>query len=168
MAIKNIIRKILQLYYKFRVLNKAFSYKKPIYVNGFSSVNSNTELGKNVNFNGLTVIGNGKVEIGDNFHSGSGCLIITDVHDYDNGDCIPYDSQNYLVKDVHIEDNVWIGSRVIILGGVTLGEGSIIQAGAVVVNDIPKFGIAGGNPAAVFKERNKEHYKKLKSLGRFH
>ena len=52
--------------------------------------------------------------------------------------------------------------RVLILGGVTIGEGAIIQAGSVVVNDIPDFKIAGGNPAKVFKERNMMSYNKLK------
>ena len=62
------------------------------------------------------------------------------------------------MDDVFIEDNVWIGSRIIILGGVTLGEGCVIQEGSVMVNSIPKYAIAGGHPAKVFKYRNKEHY----------
>lgn len=57
---------------------------------------------------------------------------------------------------------MWIGSRIIILGGVTLGEGCVIQEGSVMVNSIPKYAIAGGHPAKVFKYRNKEHYQLLK------
>ena len=67
-----------------------------------------------------------------------------------------------------IEDNVWIGNRVIILPGVTIKEGAIIQAGSVVVGDIEKCGIAGGHPAKVFKYRDIEHYEKLKSEWKFH
>lgn len=52
--------------------------------------------------------------------------------------------------------------------GVTIGEGAIIQAGAVVVSDIPPCAIAGGAPAKVFKYRNKEHYYKLKQEKKFH
>lgn len=48
------------------------------------------------------------------------------------------------------------------------GEGAIIQAGAVVVKDIPPYAIAGGNPAKVFKYRDKEHYETLKAQGKFH
>src|SRR5690606_19187142 len=48
----------------------------------------------------------------------------------------PYDD-TYLVRDIVIEDNVWLGSRVIVLGGVRIGEGAIVQAGAVVVKDVP-------------------------------
>ena len=41
-------------------------------------------------------------------------------------------------------------------------------SGSVVVNNIPKYGIAGGHPAKVFKYRDKEHYEKLKNQGKFH
>jgi acetyltransferase-like isoleucine patch superfamily enzyme len=50
----------------------------------------------------------------------------------------------------------------LILGGVTIGDGAIIQAGAVVVRNIENFGIAGGNPAEVFKYRDVKSYKLLK------
>ena len=49
-----------------------------------------------------------------------------------------------------------------VLGGVTLGEGCIIQAGSVVVSDIPDCAIAGGHPAKVFKYRDIRHYEELK------
>lgn len=54
--------------------------------------------------------------IGDHFHSGRDCLIISPNHNYDAGNAIPYDD-TFVYKDVMIEDNVWIGDRVIILGG---------------------------------------------------
>jgi len=50
-----------------------------------------------------------------------------------------------------IEDNVFIGSRVIVLKGVTIGKGSVIGAGSVVVRSIPPGVIAGGNPAKVIR-----------------
>jgi len=136
-------------------------------VNALTQVTSNTWLGDNVNFNGMHIQGRGKVTIGSNFHSGIECMIITDIHNYDHGTMIPYD-ETYIVKDVVIEDNVWLGSRIIILGGVTIGEGAIIQAGSVVVSNIPKYAIAGGHPAKVFKSRDAEHYERLKKMGRFH
>jgi acetyltransferase-like isoleucine patch superfamily enzyme len=52
---------------------------------------------------------------------------------------------------VHIENNVWIGDSVIVCKGVSVGENSIIGAGAVVVDDIPANCIAAGNPAKVVK-----------------
>lgn len=136
-------------------------------MNKYSRVTKNTILGKNVNFNGIKIKAKGKVIVGNNFHCGEDCLIITDVHNYDKGKAIPYDD-TYIVKDVIIEDNVWLGDRVIILGGVKIGEGAIIQAGSVVVKDIPKYAVAGGHPAKVFKYRDIEHYEKLKKEGKFH
>ena len=136
-------------------------------VNGPSSVTGTTYLGKNVNFNGMRITGGGRVTIGDNFHSGPECLMITSVHNYDSGSAIPYDG-TYIHKDIVIGDNVWLGTRVIVLGGVTIGEGAIIQAGSVVVGDIPPCAIAGGHPARVFSSRNVEHYRKLKEEGSFH
>lgn len=73
----------------------------------------------------MEINGGGKVTIGDNFHSGPGCMMITQNHNYDKGTKIPYDS-TYILKDISIGDNVWLGSRVIILGGVKIGEGAII------------------------------------------
>ncbi|CAH7299585.1 Transferase hexapeptide (Six repeat-containing protein) [Vibrio chagasii] len=129
-------------------------------VNGLTILSKNTHLGKNVNFNGFRVYGNGKVKIGDNFHSGKGCHIITQVHNY-YGEKLPYD-ESYIYKNVIIGDNVWFGMNVSVLSNSTIGEGAIIQAGSVVVSDIPALAIAGGNPARVFSYRDKEHYNRLK------
>ena len=164
--LKLAIRFILSSYFTYIVKKKCAKYKEPLKVNGFTRVTKKTFLGKNVNFNGMTITGCGSVFIGDNFHSGVGVLMITQNHNYE-GLSIPYDS-TYICKDIIIEDNVWIGSRVIILGGVIIGEGAIIQAGAVVVKNIPKYAIVGGNPAKVFKYRNVQHYEKLKKEGKFH
>lgn len=159
--------KIKRLIYGYFVKRKARACGANLKVNYYSTVNSNTVLGRNVNFNGMNIKGGGKVEIGDNFHSGGECLMITQNHNYDFGEAIPYDS-TYIYKDIYIGDNVWLGDRVIILGGVNIGEGAIIQAGSVVVKDIPAFAIAGGHPAMVFKYRNIEHYNELKKDGKFH
>jgi len=144
------------------------NYKSVPYIRPFSNtqLSSNTYLGKNCSFNGMEIRGFGQVIIGDNFHSGRDILIMTSFHNYE-GKEIPYDS-TYINKDVIIEDNVWIGARVIILGGVKIGEGAIIQAGSIVTKDVPKYAIAGGHPAKVFSYRNKEHYEKLKKQGKFH
>lgn len=54
-------------------------------------------------------------------------------------------------RSIVIEDNVWIGCGAIILQGVTVGEGSVIAAGAVVNKDIPAYTLAGGVPAKSIK-----------------
>ncbi len=138
-----------------------------LHVNHWCSIPRHAVLGNNVNFNGMKIRGRGKVRIGNNFHSGTECLMITQNHNYDNGNAIPYDN-TYMAKDIIIDDNVWIGDRVIILGGVTIGEGAVIQAGSVVVNDIPPLAVAGGAPARVFKMRDAGHYYELKEKGSFY
>lgn len=57
-------------------------------------------------------------------------------------------------KPVVLEDNVWLGERVIICKGVTVGENSIAGAGAVVTRDVPPNSIVAGNPARVIKTIN--------------
>lgn len=159
------LKLIRQLYWSFLVKRRCGSVGS-VKANYRCVVTANTFLGNNVNFNGLEIAGGGKVTIGDNFHSGPGCLFITQYHNFDGGRAIPYDD-TYIMKEIVIEDNVWLGSRVIVLGGVTIGEGAIIQAGSVVTANVPAFGIAGGHPAKVFKMRDILHYQSLKDAGKF-
>jgi acetyltransferase-like isoleucine patch superfamily enzyme len=159
-------QKMKNIYYKERILSNAKKCGENLFVGGKSHVNKNTFLGNNISFNGMSIKGNGKVIIGDNFHSGTDCQMITQIHNYDYGEKIPYDN-TYILKEIIIEDNVWFGNNIIILGGVTIGEGAIIQAGSVVVKNIPKYAIVGGNPAKQFKTRNIEHYLELKKKKSF-
>ncbi len=50
-----------------------------------------------------------------------------------------------------IEKNVWIAANVTIIGGVTVGENSVIAAGSVVTKDVPKNTLVGGNPARIIR-----------------
>lgn len=125
-----------------------------------------TQLGSNCHFNGMDISGNGKVIIGDNFHSGKHIRILTTFHNFDHGAALPYDNTTY-DRDVIIGANVWLGESVMILGGVTIGEGAVIQARSVVCKDVPPLAIAGGHPAVPFKYRDKAHYYELKNAGIF-
>lgn len=51
------------------------------------------------------------------------------------------------IKPIVIENNVWIGARAMIAGGVRIGEGSVISSGAVVGSDVPPYSLMAGNPA---------------------
>ena len=128
-------------------------------------VNKKTEIGNNTILNGIRIIGSGKCEIGSYCHIAYGVTIITMNHNY-QGDGIPYDDTD-IEKPVYIGDFVWIGANVTVLPGVKIGEGAIIQAGSVVRKDIPDLAIAGGNPAVPFKYRDKEHYYKMKTEGKW-
>lgn len=163
--IKSIFRRIIRFCRTNYVRFKCTSCGECLVVNGKSHITRFTHIGNHVNFNGINIQGEGNVYIGDYFHSGIECMIITDVHNYE-GDKIPYD-EHVIKKDVIIDQCVWIGSRVTILGGVHIGEGAIVQAGSVVVRDVPPFAVVGGHPAQVFKYRNIEHYNKLKTEGKF-
>jgi chloramphenicol O-acetyltransferase type B len=159
-------KRLRQLWFGWRVTRAVGSAGEELSVNGPSRVTRMTTLGRNVNFNGMSIQGCGKVSIGDNFHSGRDCLMVAEIHDYE-GEAIPYDS-TYVPRDIVIRDNVWLGDRVIVLGGVNIGEGAIVQAGSCVVRDVPACAIVGGHPAQIFKHRDREHYEKLKAEGRFH
>ena len=65
-----------------------------------------------------------------------------------------YGSQKLSHEPVTIEEETWIGEKVIILKGVTIGKRSIIGAGSVVTKSIPPYCIAVGNPARVIKKYN--------------
>jgi acetyltransferase-like isoleucine patch superfamily enzyme len=103
----------------------------------------------------------GGVSIGKYFHVGRGLTIFSSAHDYKNAEKIPY-SEIVLLQPVKIEDFVWCGTNVIILPGVTIGEGAIVGAAAVVTKDVPALAIVGGNPAKIIGERDRSRFEKQK------
>ena len=157
---------LISFIYGLPVRLKSKRVGKALHCGGPGHATRHTELGDHVHFNGMWASGNGRLVIGDWFHSGDGLRIFTRNHNYDKGDAIPYD-RTYIAKDVVIGDFVWIGAQVILLPGTTIGEGAIIQAGSVVHGTIPPYAIAGGNPAKVLAQRDVEHFKRLKAEGKF-
>ncbi len=128
-------------------------------------VTRSTSIGRFVTSNGLAIHGEGTVSIGDYVQFGPETLILSQNHNYE-GRLLPYD-WTYSARGVEIGDCVWVGARATILPGAKIGEGAIIQAGAVVHGEIPPCAIAGGNPAKVFAWRDKAHYAELKEKGMF-
>jgi acetyltransferase-like isoleucine patch superfamily enzyme len=93
-----------------------------------------------------------KIEIGDD------CIIADSVHIYDHDH--NFDNLQKLIKEqgyktvsVKIGNNVWIGTKATILKGVSIGDGAIIGANAVVNKDVPSNAIVAGNPAQILKMR---------------
>jgi acetyltransferase-like isoleucine patch superfamily enzyme len=131
-------------------------------------IDDNVFVGRNT----IIYCQNGDIEIGNNTNIGSNCQIFSaqnvkignDVliaaytylvgggHNFDDPD-VPIIKQGRTASGINIGDNVWLGAGVKVLDGVSIGEGSIIAAGAVVTEDIPPFTIAGGIPAKVLKQR---------------
>ncbi|WP_347927675.1 DapH/DapD/GlmU-related protein [Pseudomonas helvetica] len=60
-------------------------------------------------------------------------------------------NQNYTIGDVFLEDGVFLGMNVLIVRPVRIGRGSVVAAGAVVVNDVPDNVVVGGIPAKVIR-----------------
>lgn len=121
------------------------------------------KIGSTSHLKSATVIEcSGGITIGEYFHTGRGLTIFTTNHNYSSKTAIPYDKIS-IKKPVVIEDFVWCGSNVTIVPGVTIHEGAVIGAGAVVTNDVPPGAIVGGNPAQIIKYRNMEMYHKLKA-----
>ena len=124
------------------------------------------EIGNNCSFNGIHITGWGKVIFGNYFHSGTNVKIMLGSHDYDNDAKIPY-GKKHTTKQVIIDDFVWVGSDVTISGNIHIGEGAIVAIGSVVVKDVPRCAIVGGNPAKVIKYRDIKHFEKLKDEGKY-
>lgn len=124
----------------------------------------NVNIEKNAQFSSDVSLGNNSgigidafvaadVIIGNDVMMGPQCLIYTSNHRTDDL-TVPMWKQGFTKpKQVIIEDDVWIGARVIILPGVHIGKGSVIGAGSIVTNDVPPYSIVGGNPAKVLKSR---------------
>lgn len=107
------------------------------------------DIGKNVYINnGCSIAAMLSVVIGDDCSIGSHCTVMdNDFH------CLEPERRNEFPASAPIvlESNVWLGVRVIVLRGVTIGAGSVIAAGSVVVKDIPPRSLAAGVPAKVVR-----------------
>jgi acetyltransferase-like isoleucine patch superfamily enzyme len=99
-----------------------------------------------------------KVRIGNYVMFGSGVTVITGNHRTDLLGKYMYEVTDVMKRpeddaDVIIEDDVWIGSNATVLKGVTIGEGSVVAAGAVVTHSVKPYSIVGGVPAKVIGMR---------------
>jgi len=102
-------------------------------------------FGNNVFLNqGVRIACSSEISIGDNALIGDETVILdNDYHGVANSPA--------KAAPVRIESDVWLGTRVIVLRGVTIGRGSVVGAGAVVTRSIPPFVFAAGVPAQVIK-----------------
>lgn len=96
---------------------------------------------------------NGPVIIGDNVMMGPEVIAYTTRHRHDRTDITMIEQGMDQPLPVKIGNDVWIGRRVMFMPGVTIGDGCVIGAGAVVTKDIPPYSIAAGVPAVVVKRR---------------
>lgn len=113
----------------------------------------NTDFGKNIHIgqrvfinSGCKMQDQGGIYIGDDVLIGHNACLLTLNHEMD-----PENRADMHPKPIHIEDKVWLGSNVTVLPGVTIGEGAIVAAGAVVTKDVESNTIVGGVPAKIIK-----------------
>lgn len=90
-----------------------------------------------------------KITIGDYVDMGHEILIITTTHEIGKQS---RRATKRITKPVVIENGVWLGARCTVLPGITIGEGAIVAAGAVVTKDVAPNTIVGGVPAAVIRQ----------------
>jgi maltose O-acetyltransferase len=100
-----------------------------------------------INFN-LTALDVAPIRIGEDCQIGPNVQLLTPTHPLEPG---PRRDKLEAARPITIRDNVWLGGGVIICPGVTIGENSVIGAGAVVTKDIPANVVAVGNPARVVR-----------------
>lgn len=118
----------------------------PLYIN----YGKNTKIGKNVFINfDCVFLDLGGITIEDNVLIAPKVSLLSEGHPVD-----PYVRQSLVPGHIHIKRNTWIGAGATILPGVTVGENSVVAAGAVVSKDVPANTIVGGVPAKIIKSIN--------------
>jgi acetyltransferase-like isoleucine patch superfamily enzyme len=104
----------------------------------------------------VCVAGPGDIKIGKRCLIAANSVIYANHHTFATfaGSIKPIQYQGITPKGIVIEDDCWLGHGVAVLDGVTIGEGSVISAGAVVTKDVPPFSVAVGSPARVIRTQS--------------
>jgi len=111
--------------------------------------------------------GKGGIDIDDYVIIAPEVVMLSSMHRFKGAQMLPYDEVD-LLKPITIERCVWIGMRAMILPGVTLGEGCIVGAAAVVTKSFPPGSILAGNPAVAVGQRDMIQYRRLISESKFY
>ncbi len=129
------------------------AYSNIIVSTSFSNIGEGIRIGHNVGIGEYAYLGGaGGLSIGDDCIIGQYFSCHPENHLYSDTDSL-IRNQGVTRKGITIEANCWIGSKVTVLDGVSIGEGSVIAAGAVVTKSFPANAIIGGVPAKLIKTR---------------
>lgn len=129
-------------------VDESFGLFPPFY----ADCGKNIHIGKQVFINmSCKFQDQGGIYIGDGALIGHNVVLATLNHAKS-----PKDRGTMIPAPIHIGKHVWIGSNSTILPGVTIGDGAIVAAGAVVSKDVPENAIVGGVPATILRYLNEE------------
>ncbi|MCC8075175.1 MAG: sugar O-acetyltransferase [Clostridiales bacterium] len=129
-------------------INASFRLFPPFY----TDFGKNIHIGRDVFINsGCHFQDQGGIVIGDGTMLGHNVVLATINHDLDPAQ----DRKNHYAP-ITIGAHVWVGSNATVLPGVTIGEWSVVAAGAVVTKDVPPYTVVGGVPAKIIKKIQKE------------
>lgn len=103
----------------------------------------------------------GPITLGNNILLAQNVLMSGLNHDFEDPS-VPIVHQGFSVKEIVVEDGVWIGGGAIITAGVHIGRNAVVGAGSVVTKDVPPYSVAIGNPAKVVKQYDFELKKWVK------
>lgn len=131
-----------------RPVDEGFGLFPPFY----TDCGQNIHVGKNVFINmGCKFQDQGGIFLGDGALIGHNVVLATLNHAH-----APQDRGSMQPAPIRIGKNVWIGANAVVLPGVTVGDGAIVAAGAVVTRDVPANAIVGGVPARILRYLNEE------------
>lgn len=117
-----------------------------------ASKGSSIKIGNNVSINqGSFIIANGCILIGDDCRIGEYVSIRDNDHRWGKSELVR--EQGFVVSNVKIGNDVWIGRGAVILKGVTIGNGAVIAAGAVVTKSVKEYIVVAGIPAKKILDR---------------
>lgn len=127
------------------------AYSRIVISTSLNNLGEFIKIGNNVGIGEFAYLGGaGGLEIGNDCIVGQYLSCHPENHNYSNPN-IPYRFQGVSRKGIKIGNNCWIGSKVTILDGVTVGDNCIIAAGSVVNKNIPCNSVVGGVPAKLLK-----------------
>ncbi len=138
--LRNCILRIFGMKFSNAIIYSAFHLRSPWKI----TIGENTIIG-----HGASLDGRNGIKIGNNVNFGSQVMIWTMQHEYNDSF---FSSKG---GPVVIEDYAWISVRAIILPNVTIGEGAVVAAGAVVTKDVEPYTVVGGIPAKKIGDRSR-------------
>ena len=125
---------------------KNIKIDKNVYISPSIRIGNNVRISENVKIRKNTFIGHDVL-------IGPGVQIITATHNFEDIDR-PVNAQGESQLDIHIGNDVWIGTNAILLPGITISSHVIVAAGSIVTKDVSEFAIVAGNPAKIIRYRH--------------